>query len=132
MLGDDFNLDPNFLGPLPDSAINWTDIPTDPSLYDVPQYGSSGAGFDWSKLIPVIGQTFASTYNATQNPGYPSAYQQPQGQSSGVPADYNANQAAGTGAPGGSLSDFFNQYGLYIGVGVGALVLVMMFARSSD
>lgn len=86
---------------------------------------TTGSGWDdFLKAIPLIGQTFASTFNAVNNPSAPSAYQQP-----GSTASENAPASA---APSifDHLLDFHSPYPYLIGGAV--LLLVMMNKQSGD
>lgn len=104
------------------------DVNVTPQL-QLSDYNSTQTGNDWSTLlqaIPLIGSTFASTYNAVNNPSSPSAYSQPQGTSSQGTGPGNAPASA---APSfmSHLTDFNSPYP-YVAIG-GVLLLVYMMKK---
>lgn len=98
----------------------------DPYSVPLTDYGSStGSGWDdFLKAIPLIGQTFASTFNAVNNPSAPTAYP--------GPAPTGSENAPASAMPSifDHLLDFHSPYPYLIGGAV--LLLFMMNKQSGD
>src|SRR5262249_54966168 len=94
-IGDDFG----FTGVTPEQTWGVDPIETVPEPPPV-DFGGSGFGSggwtenDWGNLIGTIGKTFASTFNAVNNPGAPSAYSSPQENPGAQPGDYGQPQTS--------------------------------------
>lgn len=98
-------------------------LPDDPSSSSSSS-PSSGSNFDISNLIATIGKTFASTYNAVNNPGASSS-------SPPATSSYGATQAAGGSAPASGASSLFKPPMLYYLMG-GAGVLLLLMTKKGD
>jgi hypothetical protein len=105
------------------SGIESVDVTPQTQLTD---YSSTTGGSwdDFLKAIPLIGSTFASTFNAVNHPMAPSAFQSP-------PSTKPGNAPA-SAAPSvfDHLLDFHSPYPYLIGGAV--LLLVMMHKQSGE
>ena len=88
---------------------------------------TSGSSFDWSKLIGTIGSTFASTYNAVNNP-MPSGGSYPPPTSS-----YGAsNPPTDTASSASGMSSLFQSPNVYYVMGGAVLLAIVLMKKGGD
>lgn len=132
-MSDDGSLDWENVTVTPAASLddNWWDVSVTPAQTLPSDYNSStGSWSDILKAIPVIGQTFASTYNAVNNPSAPTAYQQPQGQNPQQygPAGSSNAEPSQQQSLMSMLTDFHSPYP-YVAFGAVVLLVYAMKRR---